>query len=122
MRLEREVLRGARRPVYKGRWRQKRRWATSIHGDDRRRSYELVRACVYDVCGKGGREFKAWGGIVAVPDAVRRYVVANWATPVEGLTVSVERLGPVRRSLVHQQRSSCSHPRARSVLNPILFT
>ena len=102
MRLEREVGRGARRLVHKGRWRQKRRWATSIHRDDRVRSYELVGASVYDVCGEGGREFKAGMGIVTVPDAVRRDVVADWATPVERLTISVERLGPVRRSLVQQ--------------------
>ena len=102
MRLEREVLRGARRPIYKGRWRQKRRWATSVHGDDRVRSYELVGASVNDVLGKGRREFEGRGNIGAVPDAVRTDVSANRATPVERLSVCVERLGPVRRSLVQQ--------------------
>ena len=121
MRLERKVGRDARRLVHEGRWRLKRRWATSIHGDDRRRSYELVGASVQDVSREGSREGEG-RGILAVPDTVRVDVAACRATPEEGVAFSVERLGPVRRSLMHQRRSSCSHSCARSVLNPILFT
>ena len=100
MRLERKVGRGARRLVHEGRWRQKRRWATSIHGDDRRRSYELVGADAHDLSREGSREGEEGGCILAVPDTVRIDVAAGRATPEEGVAVSVERLGPVWRSLV----------------------
>ena len=122
MRLERKVGRGARRLVYKGRCRQESGRATSIHGDDRRRSYELVRADAHDLSREGSGEGEEGRGILAVPYTVRIDVAASRATPEERVAVSVERLGPVRRSLVHLRRSSCSHLRARSVLNPILFT
>ena len=121
MRLVGEVGRSARRLVYERRWRQERRRATSIQGDDRVRSYELVGASVQDVSREGSREGEG-RGILAVPDTVRVDVAAGRATPVERAAVGAERLGPVRRSLVQLLRSSCSHSCARSVLNPILFT
>ncbi len=83
MRLEGKVGRGARRLVYKGRRRPERGRATSIHGDDRMRSYELVRADAHYLSREGSREGEEGRGILAVPYTVRVDVAACRATPEE---------------------------------------